>query len=246
MRAAADTLKPVLLELGGKNALIVYPDADVDKADRGRGARHELHVGGPDRAARRSRLFVHESIHDRVLDGVVETAPQAAQARHPDRLVDHDGLRSSAARSSTRSWASSKSACDEGARLVTGGKQPDDPALAGRLLRRADGVRGRDAARCGSRAKRSSGRSSRSSSGATRTRCSTQVNARRLRAHVLDLDARPRHRASRGPARRGGLRVDQQRERAFPRRAVRRLQAVRASGARRASRSCSSSRRSRM
>ncbi len=28
MRAAADTLKPVLLELGGKNALIAYPDAD--------------------------------------------------------------------------------------------------------------------------------------------------------------------------------------------------------------------------
>jgi len=30
MRNAADSLKPVLLELGGKNALIAYPDADVD------------------------------------------------------------------------------------------------------------------------------------------------------------------------------------------------------------------------
>ncbi len=28
MTAAAETLKPVLLELGGKNALIAYPDAD--------------------------------------------------------------------------------------------------------------------------------------------------------------------------------------------------------------------------
>ena len=36
MRAAADTLKPVLLELGGKNALIAYPDADVDKVGRRR------------------------------------------------------------------------------------------------------------------------------------------------------------------------------------------------------------------
>src|SRR6201988_1942363 len=31
MRAAADTVKPVMLELGGKNALIAYPDADVDE-----------------------------------------------------------------------------------------------------------------------------------------------------------------------------------------------------------------------
>src|SRR5580658_1263148 len=30
MRTAADTLKPVMLELGGKNALIAYPDADPD------------------------------------------------------------------------------------------------------------------------------------------------------------------------------------------------------------------------
>lgn len=30
-RAAADTLKPTLFELGGKNALIAFPDADIDK-----------------------------------------------------------------------------------------------------------------------------------------------------------------------------------------------------------------------
>ena len=31
MRAASETVKPVLLELGGKNALIAYPDADPDE-----------------------------------------------------------------------------------------------------------------------------------------------------------------------------------------------------------------------
>jgi betaine-aldehyde dehydrogenase len=30
MRAASDTLKPLMLELGGKNALIAYGDADPD------------------------------------------------------------------------------------------------------------------------------------------------------------------------------------------------------------------------
>src|SRR5205807_879267 len=31
MRAAADTVKPVMLELGGKNALIAFADADADE-----------------------------------------------------------------------------------------------------------------------------------------------------------------------------------------------------------------------
>jgi betaine-aldehyde dehydrogenase len=30
-KAAADTLKPTLFELGGKNALVAFPDADIDK-----------------------------------------------------------------------------------------------------------------------------------------------------------------------------------------------------------------------
>ena len=39
MRAASETVKPLLLELGGKNALIAYPDADPDEvARRGRSA----------------------------------------------------------------------------------------------------------------------------------------------------------------------------------------------------------------
>ena len=44
MKAAADTLKPVLLELGGKNALIAYPDADLEAVSAARGRRHELHL----------------------------------------------------------------------------------------------------------------------------------------------------------------------------------------------------------
>jgi betaine-aldehyde dehydrogenase len=35
MKTASDNLKPVLLELGGKNALIGYPDADIDKLVNG-------------------------------------------------------------------------------------------------------------------------------------------------------------------------------------------------------------------
>ena len=44
MRAAADTVKPVMLELGGKNALIAYRRRR-SRRGRGRGdRRHELHL----------------------------------------------------------------------------------------------------------------------------------------------------------------------------------------------------------
>ncbi len=44
MKAAADTLKPVLLELGGKNALIAYPGRRSRGGVGRRGRRHELHL----------------------------------------------------------------------------------------------------------------------------------------------------------------------------------------------------------
>jgi betaine-aldehyde dehydrogenase len=67
MRAAADTLKGVLLELGGKNALIAYPDADPDAVAAGV-------VGGMNftwcgqSCGSTSRAFIHEKIYDAVIE----------------------------------------------------------------------------------------------------------------------------------------------------------------------------------
>ena len=89
MRAAADTLKAVLLELGGKNALIAYPDADPEAVAGGV-------VGGMNftwcgqSCGSTSRAFVHEKIYDAVLERV-KAQDQALQARHPDRSRDHHG-----------------------------------------------------------------------------------------------------------------------------------------------------------
>ena len=66
MKAAADTLKPVMLELGGKNALIAYPDADPDDVAGGV-------VGGMNftwcgqSCGSTSRAFIHEKIYEAVL-----------------------------------------------------------------------------------------------------------------------------------------------------------------------------------
>ena len=100
-KAAADRLKHVTLELGGKNACVIYPDADLEKASRGRGGRHELHVVRPivrvDVAAVRARVRV------RACAGGRHGAGQALSTRHADRCRPPRWARSCPRPSSTRS-----------------------------------------------------------------------------------------------------------------------------------------------
>ena len=63
MRAASDTVKPLLLELGGKNALIAYPDTDVEKVAAAIVAGMNFTWCGQS-CGSTSRAFVHASIYD--------------------------------------------------------------------------------------------------------------------------------------------------------------------------------------
>jgi aldehyde dehydrogenase (NAD+)/betaine-aldehyde dehydrogenase len=67
--AAADRVVPVILELGGKSAQIVFPDADLSRATEFI-AKAILQNAGQTCSAG-SRLLVHESIHDELVDMVV-------------------------------------------------------------------------------------------------------------------------------------------------------------------------------
>ena len=71
MRAAADTVKPVMLELGGKNALIGYPDADPDEVAGAVVAGMNFTWCGQS-CGSTSRAFIHEKIYDAVLARVKE------------------------------------------------------------------------------------------------------------------------------------------------------------------------------
>ena len=243
MRAAADSLKPVLLELGGKNALIMYPDADLDKAVAG-AVRGMNFTWAGQSCGSTSRLFVHESIHDRVLDRVVETI---RKQHKPGMPTDW---------STTMGCLISRAQLDKVLGFIevgTGARaRGSSPAASNRRTRRSPTVTS-SSRRC-SRTSRPTMRLAREEvfgpilsvfKWSDEETMFERGQWRRVRPHLLDLDARPRHRAPRGAARRGGLRLDQQRQRPLPRRAVRRLQAAPASGARRASRSSSSSRRRR-
>lgn len=70
MRTAADSVTPVTLELGGKNPAIVFPDADLDNAAEWIATGIFTNVGQICSAA--DRVIAHESIHDQLLERVVE------------------------------------------------------------------------------------------------------------------------------------------------------------------------------
>jgi betaine-aldehyde dehydrogenase len=128
MRAAADTLKGVLLELGGKNALIAYPDVDIDKLVAGAVAGMNFTWAGQS-CGSTSRVFLHESIHDQVLDGMVRRVREKHKPGIPTDWSTTMGPLVSRAQFE-KVMAYIESGKEDGARLVTGGKQPDDPKLA--------------------------------------------------------------------------------------------------------------------
>jgi len=73
--AAAQQLKTVTLELGGKSANIVFDDADVANAVKG--AVSGIFAASGQTCIAGSRLLVQRKIHDQVVDGVVELARSA-------------------------------------------------------------------------------------------------------------------------------------------------------------------------
>jgi betaine-aldehyde dehydrogenase len=126
-RAAADRLKHVTLELGGKNACIVYPDADVEKAIAGAVAGMNFTWCGQS-CGSTSRVFVHESIHDRVVAGIVAAAQRYKPGLPTDPATTMGALVSKAHLTKVEGMIASGRA--EGATLACGGERPRDAQLA--------------------------------------------------------------------------------------------------------------------
>ncbi|HWV43535.1 aldehyde dehydrogenase family protein, partial [Pseudorhodoplanes sp.] len=127
LKGAADTMKKVSLELGGKNALIGYADADPDKLAAGviQGMNF---VWLGQSCGSTSRAFLHESIHDQVLDRVVEKLKALRFGIPTDPDTEMGCLVSQAQLDKVIHYV--EAGKQDGARLVTGGRRPDDPAFA--------------------------------------------------------------------------------------------------------------------
>lgn len=122
-RAAAETgVKHVSLELGGKNPLIVFPDADPE-------AVAKAAVGGMNftwqgqSCGSTSRLLLHESLYDRVLEQVVD---MVSSLRIGDPMDEHSQMgpiNSAAQLAKVQHYVEAGRA--DGARLLTGGTRPE-------------------------------------------------------------------------------------------------------------------------
>lgn len=72
LRGAAGNLKRVTLELGGKSANIIFPDADIEAAVRAAGSGIFFNSGQVCSAG--SRILVHKDIYDEVVERLVVRA----------------------------------------------------------------------------------------------------------------------------------------------------------------------------
>ena len=127
MRAASDTVKPVMLELGGKNALIAYPDADVDEVAGAVIAGMNFTWCGQS-CGSTSRAFIHEKIYEAVLARVKEKIAYFKPGIPTDPATTMGAIVSKVQFDRVMSYI--ESAKQEGARLLTGGGPPNDPKLS--------------------------------------------------------------------------------------------------------------------
>jgi acyl-CoA reductase-like NAD-dependent aldehyde dehydrogenase len=119
MRTAADSLKKVSLELGGKSPNIVFADADIDAAVRG--AINGIFYGKGEVCAAGSRLLVEKSIHEQFVTKLAERTAKLAvgDPLHPKTRVG--ALVSS--KQMDRVLGYIETGKSEGARVVTGGER---------------------------------------------------------------------------------------------------------------------------
>jgi acyl-CoA reductase-like NAD-dependent aldehyde dehydrogenase len=128
MRAAAERIVPVSLELGGKSPQVVFPDANDDKTADGVIAAMRFTRQGQSCTAG-SRLFLHESIAD---DFLAKLASKLSKIRIGDPLDEATDM---GAIVSKRQFEKVYGYVDEGtkqrgAKVVTGGLPPSEGPLA--------------------------------------------------------------------------------------------------------------------
>ncbi|MGH3646862.1 MAG: aldehyde dehydrogenase family protein [Micromonosporaceae bacterium] len=125
MRAAADTVKKVALELGGKNPNIVFADADFDAAVDYAVTGVFLHAGQVCSAG--TRLIVEDALHDEFVAGLVERAQRIRLGSGLDPRSQSGPLVSAEHRAKVEAYVAL--GVSEGAKLLVGGARPSDPDL---------------------------------------------------------------------------------------------------------------------
>ncbi|MCT7378139.1 aldehyde dehydrogenase family protein [Chelativorans salis] len=123
-RAAEVAVKNISLELGGKNPMIVFPDADLAKAADA--AVRGMNFGWQGQSCgSTSRLFLHADIHDQVLAEVIDKV-RARKIGNPwDPTAQVGPINNRAQYDKVVRFV--ETTITEGGKLETGGKRPAGP-----------------------------------------------------------------------------------------------------------------------
>jgi len=128
IRAAGVGIKTITLELGGKNPLVVFSDADVDVAAdaavRGMNFTWQGQSCGSS-----SRLLVHRDIYEELVDRLAVKLDAMLSGAPSDPATETGAIVNTAQLEKVRSYV--QLGQDEGARLVVGGTTLSDGVFAG-------------------------------------------------------------------------------------------------------------------
>ena len=125
IRASAATVKRVAVELGGKNPNVVFADTDFETAVDNVLTAVFLHSGQVCSAG--ARLIVQDELADELVAEVARRADRIRLGNGFDEGVEVGPLVSAAHRAKIESYVAS--AQEEGARVLAGGRRPDEPEL---------------------------------------------------------------------------------------------------------------------
>lgn len=116
-KKAADQIKSVTLELGGKSPAIILEDADLDEAIEGAFNGTMYNMGQNCSAC--TRVYVQRSIYDQVVDGIAERVAAVKLGAGLDAEANMGPLVSEKQQNTVLGYI--EKGKEEGARLVTGG-----------------------------------------------------------------------------------------------------------------------------
>jgi len=121
-RLAADNLKKVSLELGGKDPVIICDDADISVAAKG--ASWGGFVNSGQVCTSIERVYVYDSIADNFTEALVEEAKKVKLGDPMDKNTDVGPMASEVQLNNTIKKVNL--AKEQGARLLTGGNRPEE------------------------------------------------------------------------------------------------------------------------
>jgi phenylacetaldehyde dehydrogenase len=117
INASAGNLKRLTLELGGKSPVLVFPDADLERAVAG--AANGIFRNSGQVCVANSRLFAHKKIFEPLVGGIVEHARKLKLGSGLEPDTDLGPLISQEQIDRVRGYV--KAGRDDGARVLTGG-----------------------------------------------------------------------------------------------------------------------------